>query len=51
MGASLPRARRRNYKKKSPYTRLLVIIPCMALLIALAVFYVGRYQKMLAYRQ
>ena len=51
MGASLPRARRRNYKKKSPYTRLLVIIPCLALLIALAVFYVGRYQKTLAYRQ
>ena len=51
MGASLPRARRRNYKKKSPYMRLLVIIPCLALLIALAVFYVGRYQKTLAYRQ
>ena len=51
MGASLPRARRRSYKKKNPYTRLLVIIPCAVLLIALAVFYVGRYQKMLAYRQ
>ena len=51
MGASIPRAKRRNYKKKSPLARLLILIPCLALLIALAVFYIGRYQKELTYRQ
>ncbi len=51
MGSPLPRARRRNNRRKSPCARLLIIISCLALLVALAVFYVGRYQKTLAYRQ
>ena len=51
MGATLPRKRRRSYKKKNPRLRLLVIIPCLVLLVVLGVFGVNRYLTMKTYQE
>ena len=51
MGTTMPRKRRRSYKKTSPYKRLIVIIPCVVLLVVLAVFGVSRYLTMKTYQE